>query len=269
MSRRPHGRIGAACRDAGVVVDQQARHPADADAASDQTARGDAGPAWSRPRGARSRRRGRPGRGSRRWTARSSRRRRTPAARPGRRSRQPVLRGHADQEGVLEQVDPLRALELAALGGRVLVAEGDVELAAEKARFERARRHLAEDDAKPAVRGPKAPDRGRHEARERGREGADAHLVAVLAGQAGDLRVGQLQAPADVIGVLEQDRARVRQAQPGAAAVAVEQADADLGLQERDLVRHRRLGERQVLGGPRERAARGPPPGTPSGVADP
>ena len=158
------------------------------------------------------------------------------------RSREPMLRGHPHQEAVLEQVDPLGALELAALEGGVLVPECDVELAAQEAPFERARRDLAQEDAKPVVGGPQAPDRGRHEAGERGRERADPHVLAAFPRQVEDLRVGQLQPPSDVIGVLEQHRAGVSQTQPAAAAVAVEEADADLGLQQSDLVRHRRLG---------------------------
>jgi hypothetical protein len=74
----------------------------------------------------------------------------------------------------------------------------------------------------------KPGDRGRHEARKGGRKRTEAHLVAVLLGQVGDLRVGQLQAPRHVICVFEQYLAGVRQAQ--SAASPVEQAYADLGL---------------------------------------
>jgi hypothetical protein len=76
-------------------------------------------------------------------------------------------------------------------------------------------------------------------------------LLAALLTQAGDLRVSHLQAPRDVVRVFEQHRAGMRQAQ--STASAVEQAEADLGLQQRDLVRNGRLGQRQLLGGPRER----------------
>jgi hypothetical protein len=150
-----------------------------------------------------------------------------------------MLWGQADQEGFLEQVDPLRALEVAALCGGVLVADGDVELAAEKAWFEGVRCDLAEPDSKVAMSQAEPGDRGRHEAREGGRKHAETHFVAALLGQIGDLGVGQLQAPRDVVCVFEQDFTGVRQAQ--SAASAVEQADADLGLQQGDLVRHRRL----------------------------
>src|SRR5437660_2253466 len=117
------------------------------------------------------------------------------------------------QEGVLEQVDPLRALERAAFCGGVLVADGNVELAAEKAGFQGARRDVAEQDSKVAMSKSKPGDRGRHEARKCGRERTETHLVAALLGQVGDLRVGQLQTPRDVIRVFEQYLAGVRQAQ--------------------------------------------------------
>src|SRR2546429_3132055 len=114
------------------------------------------------------------------------------------------------QEGVLEQVDPLRARELAAFCGGVLVADSNVELAAEKAWFEGARGDLAEQDSKVAMSTPKPGYRGRHEARKCGRERTETHLVTARLGQVGDLRVGQLQPPGDVIRVFEQYLASVR-----------------------------------------------------------
>ena len=142
----------------------------------------------------------------------------------------------ADEEGVLHQVDPLRASELVAFGGGVLVADGDVELARQEAWFEGARRDLAEQDTQVAVRESQPGDRGRDEARQGRRERPEAQVLATLTGQGRDLRVGQLEAPRDVIGVFEQDLARACKAQ--AAAAALEQAKPDLGLQQGDLVRH-------------------------------
>ena len=49
---------------------------------------------------------------------------------------QPVRGRQTDQERVLHQVDAFGTWELAALRGGVLVADGDVELAAEEARVE-------------------------------------------------------------------------------------------------------------------------------------
>lgn len=65
------------------------------------------------------------------------------------------------------------------------------------------------------------------------------------------MRVGELQPPGDVIGVFEQYLAGVRDAQ--SAPSPLEQAYADLGLQEGDLARYRRLLQREGLGGARER----------------
>ena len=91
---------------------------------------------------------------------------------------------------------------------------------------------------------PQPRDRGRHEAREGSREGTDPDGFAALAGEGRELRVGELEAPRDVVRVFEQHRAGVRQAQP--AAPALEQADADLGLEQGDLMRDRRLRQRHL-----------------------
>ncbi len=72
--------------------------------------------------------------------------------------------------------------------------------------------------------------------------------MAVLLGQVGNLRVGELQAPGDVIGVFEQDLPGAGQLQP--AAPTVKRPNTDLGLEQRDLVRHRGFGEREHLSGP-------------------
>ena len=77
---------------------------------------------------------------------------------------------------------------------------------------------------------PQSGDRGWHEARQGGREGAEPYGFAALARERRELRVGEFEAPRDVVGVFEQHRAGVRQPQP--AAPALEQADADLGLQQ-------------------------------------
>src|SRR5207302_270784 len=121
-----------------------------------------------------------------------------------------------------------RALELAAFCGGVLVAEPNVELAAEKTWFETARRDLAEQDPNVAVSEPEPGDCGRHEAREGGRKRAETHLVAVFVGEVSDLSVGQLQTPCEVICVFEQHLAGAREAQ--SAASPVKQAYADLRL---------------------------------------
>src|SRR6266566_6878592 len=130
-----------------------------------------------------------------------------------------MLWWQTDQEGVLEQVDPLRALELAAFCSGVLVADCNVELAVEKAWFEGARRDVAEQDSKVVMSKSKPGDSGGHEACKCGRERTETHLVAALLGQVGDLRVGELQPPGDVIRVFEQYLAGVRRAQSAASPV--------------------------------------------------
>src|SRR4051794_40170530 len=99
-----------------------------------------------------------------------------------------------DQEAVLHQVDPFGVPELAPLRGGVLVADGDIELPAEKARFEGARRDLAEPEAEVGVCEPQPCDRGGHKRRKGGREGTDTDGFAALAGEGRELRVGELEA---------------------------------------------------------------------------
>src|SRR2546429_8945166 len=82
------------------------------------------------------------------------------------------------QEGVLEQVDPLRARELAAFCGGVLVADCNVELAVEKAWFEGARRDVAEQDSKVVMSKSKPGDSGGNGDCEGGRERPTPDLVA-------------------------------------------------------------------------------------------
>src|SRR3954454_16373699 len=82
-------------------------------------------------------------------------------------------------------------------------------------------------------------------------EAADADLLAALAGQGGDLGVGELEAPGDVVGVLDQDLAGGGETQSTPAAL--EEPDADLGLEQGDLAGHGGLRPRKTLGRTRER----------------
>src|SRR3954453_4027625 len=118
-----------------------------------------------------------------------------------------MLLRQADQEGDLPQADSVGAWELAAFGAGVLVADGDVELAAEEAWFEGAWRDLAEQDSEVPMRESQPGDGGWYEAGQGGRERAETQGLAVLTGQCGDLGVGQLQAPRDVVCMFEQDLA--------------------------------------------------------------
>src|SRR4051794_4005433 len=110
-----------------------------------------------------------------------------------------MLGRQTDQERVLHQVDAFGAWELAALRGGVLVADGDVELAAEEARVEGARCDLAEPDPEVRMGEPQPCDHGRHEGRQGGREGTDPDLFAALASEGRELRVGELEAPRDLV----------------------------------------------------------------------
>ena len=78
-----------------------------------------------------------------------------------------------------------------------------------------------------------------------------ARVLADLA----ELPLGLPQPVGHHVGVLEQQRARLRERQP--ARPALEQLHPGLALQRRDLLGHRRLRERERLGGARERAEAG------------
>src|SRR5829696_4523380 len=159
-----------------------------------------------------------------------------------RRLGEPVVGWQADEERLLDEVDALDVLDLTAGQRGVLVAQRDVELAAEQARFERAGRHLVEEDADVAVVGSESYDRRRDQPGHRGGEAADADVLAALAGQRGDL----------VIGVLDQDLAGGPETQSTPAAL--EEPDAELGLEQRDLAGHGGLRPRKTFGRTRERA---------------
>ena len=84
--------------------------------------------------------------------------------------------------------------------------------------------------------------------------------------QLGDLRVGLREPVGDRVGVGEQQRAGLGRRRP--AGAAVEQLDAELALERSDLLRDRRLRQRQRLAGARERPP-GPPRGTSAAAEDP
>src|SRR2546429_8100875 len=99
------------------------------------------------------------------------------------------------QEGVLEQVDPLRARELAAFCSGVLVADCNVELAVEKAWFEGARRDVAEQDSKVVMSKSKPGDSGGPAACERGRGRTEADFVPAPPCQVGGFGVRAVAPP--------------------------------------------------------------------------
>ena len=79
-----------------------------------------------------------------------------------------------------------------------------------------------------------------------------AQGLAVGGGQLADLAVGLREPVGDRVGVGEQERSGLGRHRP--ARPAVQQPDAELPLERRDLLRHRRLGEAEGVAGLRERA---------------
>ena len=128
-------------------------------------------------------------------------------------------------------------LVLAARLRGVLEADREVQLAAPHALGQLGRAALLDEH----LGSGHASHRLRHQRGQRARE--PAHAQPLVAGQLRELRPRELEPIGQRIRVLEQDPARDRQLQ--AAGLAVEQARADLLLERRDLLRDRRLGQRQ------------------------
>src|SRR5215207_3549285 len=76
-------------------------------------------------------------------------------------------------------------------------------------------------------------------------EGADAEAAAVEAGQRLELMLGGGEPVEDDLGVLDQQLAGRREPDP--AGAALDQARAGLGLERRDLARHRPASSRTPL----------------------
>ena len=117
---------------------------------------------------------------------------------------------------------------------RAALADADVELGG----LEQERRHGGGDD-----RGERAGER------------ADPEPVALLRDELRELRVGERQALRDRPRVDEEPLAGRREAQP--APPSLDQAGPELALERGDLLGDGGLGERQRVGGARERAVLG------------
>ena len=100
-----------------------------------------------------------------------------------------------------------------------------------------------------------ARDRLGHDRRPGAREGGQPQAAAAQAGDGLQLGLGVGQAGEDRVGVLDQRAAGVGQAHP--ARVALHEGRAGLALEGGDLLRDRRLGVGQRVGGGGERPARG------------
>ena len=99
--------------------------------------------------------------------------------------------------------------------------------------------------------GHDAGDRRGDERGQRAGEAADAQRAAVVA-ELGELAVGQREALGHRLRVIERDGARLGQRQP--ARPAVQQPRPQLALERGHLLRDRRLRERELARGGRERA---------------
>ena len=133
----------------------------------------------------------------------------------------------------------------------VLEVDGEMELSGSDAFGQLVGGALLDGDPGARMGGADLRDRRRHEARESGREGADAQERALVVGDLGELERGEVEAHGDRVGVLEQQRAGRGELQ--SARPAIEQPRADLLLERRHLMGDRGLRQRELLGRARER----------------
>jgi hypothetical protein len=139
-----------------------------------------------------------------------------------------------DEERLAHEVALLGAFELASRECGVLEVDGEMELSGADAFGQFVGGALLHRDPGVRMGGADLRDGRGHQARESGREGADAQERPLVVGDLGELKGGEVEAHGDRVGVLEQERAGRGELQP--ARPAIQQARADLLLERRDLV---------------------------------
>ena len=144
-----------------------------------------------------------------------------------RQLREAVVGCKGDHEVFLQDVAAFEVGWLLAGLGSVLEGEREVQLAGAYSRGQVVAAFV-DADLGVGVALAEACNGGGYEPGERGRERADAQPRALVVGGDGELRVGELEAFGDCVGVFEQDLALV--GEPEAAGPAVKQPDADLCL---------------------------------------
>jgi hypothetical protein len=133
---------------------------------------------------------------------------------------------------------------------------GDVDVAAPQLRERLRRAALGDRDVGVGHPAVQLGDRERHELRQRRRSAPAIRTRPLLAGeQLADLELGQREPVERGAGVLDQQRAG--RGQLGAAARAVDERRADLGLERGEVLGDRGLGEVERGGGAGQRAGVG------------
>ena len=156
---------------------------------------------------------------------------------------------------VLEQVG---ALERGVAGRgreRVLLGEHEVELAELELGQAVLGLEVARGHAQVGVLGGERGDRPREQRAVRAGEGSGAEHARDLGGRALDRRLGGLELAQDALGARDELLAGRRE--PAAAAVALEQLDAGLALECRELLGDGRSGVAERVGGGGDRPAGG------------
>jgi hypothetical protein len=168
---------------------------------------------------------------------------------------QRVAAGQRDEERIVEQVLDGQALHRHLAREAAQLAQRDVELAAleHRQRLGRVEQEQLDLDRR-ALLAEQRHGLGHDRAGRRG-ERRHAQPPARLGGELAQLVLGRLELGEDALGVAHQHMARG--GEPDPARGAVDERDARLALEPRDLLRHGRLGVVERLGGRRERSAEG------------
>ena len=160
--------------------------------------------------------------------------------------RQPVGAMHGELERVGEQVDDVE------VGGRLVVdGQREVDLAAAQAGDAVGRRRLLHGDRDARVAGPERVDGARDDRRPRGRERRQPQRAAAQVRQVGERRLGGVELVQHRLRVAEQDAARLGERHT--ARAALDEHDAGLTLERRDLLGDRRGRVGQRVGGGAQR----------------
>ena len=166
-----------------------------------------------------------------------------------------VGRRNRDVQRVLGEAREDEAGVARARGERVMVYDREVELGEPECGQAVGGLEVVDGELEGGVVVSERGDGRGHERLRRGLERGHAQAARDDAGEPGQVRLRDLELREHRLGVGDQRARRV--GQPDAAAVALEQRDADLALERGELLRDRGRREREGLGGRRDRPAGG------------
>jgi hypothetical protein len=162
-----------------------------------------------------------------------------------------VTKTQRGEHGLLEQIDSVHAVVLAAKLRRVLEAERNVQASICDRGNELVGAALCRAGVdRPAYASELRDGRG-HQLSQGARKRADPEQPVLVGDRLSELRLGKLQPVEERLRVCVQELTLGRQREP--APPTFDQARAELDFQRPNLLRYRRLRERERAGGARER----------------